>query len=239
MVIANTKICLSKYSFGNQILITNYADSFEIFHQKSSAFAALEEQSYKIVQFLQTAYYVKIEEISFDFIQDKTRSWWFLGCKGFRLDKNILLARERRITEKQEFPPEELDKIKQDKKERSLCPYHCKLCLLSFKNNELANSIPFKMLMMYKQHTYLTGRSVLDLSHLKCLSPAFLTHTVRTCPTCYMIILQEHELIHAEHSLARQLNIPVKPVNVMAELKYSHPNFMPDRCDQWRVMFFF
>lgn len=55
----------------------------------------------KLVAFLQRAYYVKIEEIVLDFIKDRTGKWYLLGCKGFKLDRKILMARELRAKERE------------------------------------------------------------------------------------------------------------------------------------------
>jgi hypothetical protein len=95
----NTKTATSKYSYGNLITITDYGDSFEFFKLKEWAITDLIMEAAKIVEFLQKAYYVKIEMIVLDFIRDKSNTWWFLGCKGFRLDRSIQLARELRAKE--------------------------------------------------------------------------------------------------------------------------------------------
>ena len=68
MVITNTKACLQKYPGGKEIVVTGFPDSFEFFVQTSKALAPLFTQAESLVQFLQRAYYVKIDEIVFDFI---------------------------------------------------------------------------------------------------------------------------------------------------------------------------
>lgn len=39
----------------------------------------------------------------------------------------------------------------------------------------------------------------------------FLSHWVRVCKLCYMLILAEYELIEVETKLAVIMNVPVKP----------------------------
>ena len=54
-----------------------------------------------MVLFLQSNYYIKIDEIVLDFIRDKDRRWWFINCKGFKLDYTINIARELRDKEEE------------------------------------------------------------------------------------------------------------------------------------------
>jgi hypothetical protein len=139
----------------------------------------VEAEAEKVVGFLQRAYYAKIEEIVLDFVKDVNGHWWLLGCKGFRLDRSILLARELRLKERETKSAKEILAEKAQRNDDRLSAMHCKVCLLPYHTTELQNSLPFKMLMQYKQHTYLSGRGVLDLSHLRVLSVSFLFHTVR------------------------------------------------------------
>ena len=96
IVISNTDAAKKKYAHGENILMSAKHDGIEIYNQCGAAIRPLEDEARKIVDFLQRSYFLKIEEIVFDFVKDKHGHWWFLGCKGFKLDDAIILARELR-----------------------------------------------------------------------------------------------------------------------------------------------
>jgi hypothetical protein len=74
----------------------------------------LKIQAANIVEFLQRAYYIKIDEIVFDFIKDKDHKWWFLSCKGFKLDYSINLAREIRDKMEENKSRAEVKQLRQE-----------------------------------------------------------------------------------------------------------------------------
>jgi hypothetical protein len=137
------------------------------------------------------------------------------------------MAREIRLKERETKTQKEIAAEHAQRNDDRLSAMHCKVCLLPYHTTELQNSLPFKMLMEYKQHTYLSGRPMLDLSHLRVTSVSFLFHTVRICTYCYMLILEEHKLIHMEQRLASMMNIPVNPINVLNKISFMHPSYMP------------
>jgi hypothetical protein len=93
-----------------------------------------------------------------DFIKDSKGNWWFLGCKGFKLDIAILQSRELRLAEEATKPYAEILQQRNEVREERLNSVHCTMCLLMFKNRELRHSLPFKLLMVYKFHTAASGR---------------------------------------------------------------------------------
>jgi hypothetical protein len=53
------------------MLLSQKLHGFEIFRQSSSALAQLKEYAKNVIEFLQRAYYIKIDEIVLDFIKDR------------------------------------------------------------------------------------------------------------------------------------------------------------------------
>jgi hypothetical protein len=42
-----------------------------------------------------------------------------------------------------------------------------------------------------------------------------------------MLILEEHKLMEMEQKLASLMNIPVNPINVLSQISFHHPTYMP------------
>ena len=164
---------------------------------------------------------------------------WLLSCKGFRIDLAVQHIRELRLNEEEGKSTAEIKALHMEKLDEQLSAIHCKLCLLPYKPFEMQHIIPFKVLLLYKQHTYRSERKLLDLSHLRVNSVDFLSHCVSVCEICYMLLVHEYELIETEMKLAALMNVPVKHPQVMGAFQYEHPNFMPAAMHQWRLMFYF
>lgn len=160
-----------------------------------------------------------------------------MGCKGFRLDDNIMIAREIRLKHEADRPYKEVLEERNAIKKERLNSVHCALCRLPYKSFEVNYVLPFKLLMMFKNHTYVSGRhDTLNLAHLKVTAPEFLSHGARLCEICYMLIIEEYKLVEQEKMLGTLMNIPVKDIDVIQALDYSQPNFMPDELTQWRLL---
>ncbi|CAG9334004.1 unnamed protein product [Blepharisma stoltei] len=233
--IVSSMRAIEQYSQAKNIVCSNIIGGFDMYQMHGLAISELLSSAKKIVKFLQFAYSVRIEEIVFDFIRDKDGKFWFLGCKGFNLDLIVLKSRELRIESQKDKSQEEIE----DLKEQRLSAMHCKLCLLPFKPHELTHVLPFKMLLLYKRHTKKSGRKTMKLSHIRLLAIDFLSHSVRLCNLCYMLIVQENELIEVETKLANLLNVGIKPEDLTSQPTYNHPAFLPTLAIQWRIMFYF
>jgi hypothetical protein len=88
IVIAASKAA-TRYTNGDKILLKEKYDGFEVYKQTGNAIKSLEFEAQKIIEFLHLNYPVKIDQIVLDFIKDSSNTWWFLGCKGFKLDEKV------------------------------------------------------------------------------------------------------------------------------------------------------
>ena len=79
--------------------------------------------------------------------------------------------------------------MRKERQEERLCTNKCKMCQYPFKQFEMEKSLPFRMLMLYKMHTYMSGRNSMNLQHLRVTASAFLSHSVRVCRTCFMLVV--------------------------------------------------
>lgn len=216
--ISNTKSGM-KTIYGETIVVSDIYEGIEAFALTSSSLSPLKSISFQLVSYLQSLFPVRILDISLDFLKDCTDQLWLISCQGFQIDPTIPLSRE----------------IQGDQ----LSSVHCKLCLLAYHAQEVRKTVPFRLLLVYREHTKGTGREIMDLSHLRTISQGFLAHSVCVCDLCYQLILQEYELIHTEIHISRLLNVPFHPDYPNSSVSHQHPNFLPPKLPQWRVLFFF
>ncbi|CAG9318993.1 unnamed protein product [Blepharisma stoltei] len=236
--ITSSQRAMEKFSQTKICVCSQIVDGIDIYPMHGEAILGLESYAKEIVEFLQNAYTVRIIDIVLDFIKDKDGKCWFIGCKGFNLDENALKCREIRIeNEKIKSPAVIRDELEEIREQR-LSSMHCKLCLLPFKLFELEHVLPYKMLLLYKRHTRKSGRKSLQLSHIRPLAIDFLSHWVRVCNICHMLVLQEYELMETEIKLAKKLNISIKPEDLTRKPTYKHPPFLPSVAMQWRVLIY-
>ena len=216
--ISNTKSGV-KTVHGEYIVVSDVYEGIEAFALTSSSLSPLKSISFQLVSYLQSVFPVRILDISLDFLKDCSDQLWLISCQGFRIDSTLHLSKE----------------VQADQ----LSSVHCKLCLLAYHAQEVRKTVPFRLLLVYREHTKGTLREVMDLSHLRVASQDFLAHSVCVCDLCYQLILQEYDLLQTELHMARLLNVPFQPDYPSPSASYQHPNFLPAQLPQWRVLFFF
>lgn len=235
----NTDHALEAYHQGKYVLCSDQHDGIEVYPLFGQALSRVVAQGRMLLNFIHKYYFIRINEIVIDFVRDKQGNYWILNVKGFKLDESVTLARELRQQEEKELPIAAREELRRTKHEERLSSMTCKMCLLSYKNFEMDKVLPFKMLLLYKQHTHRSGRKTMELAHLRVLDMDFLSHWVRLCSVCYMLVIHEYELMETENLLAEYMNVPVKPADVMAKLDFKHPAFLPAELPQWRFMMYF
>lgn len=216
--ISNTKSGM-KTAHGGSIVVSDVYEGIEAFALTSSSLSPLKLISFQLVSYLQSVFPVRILDISLDFLKDCNDQLWLISCQGFQIDSTVHLSKELQADQ--------------------LSSVHCKLCLLAYHAQEVRKAVPFRLLLVYREHTKGTSREVMDLSHLRVASQDFLAHSVCVCDLCYQLILQEYELLQTELHLARLLNVPFQPDYPSPSASHQHPNFLPEQLPQWRVLFFF
>jgi len=219
--LSNTKTGM-KTANGQFVVVGDVYEGIEAFALTKSSLSPLESISFQLVSYLQSVFPVRLLDISLDFLKDRNDQIWLLGCQGFHIDPAVPLCRE--------LPADHIDQ---------LSSVHCKLCLLPYQMCEMRKSVPYRLLLVYKEHTMGTIREVMDLRHLRVISQGFLSHSVSVCDICYQLILQENDLLQTELRLAHLLNVPFHPDYPSAAHSHQHPNFLPAELPQWRVLFFF
>jgi hypothetical protein len=230
---------MEHYHMGKYVLCADKHDGIEIYPLHGHALTKVEIEGRKLLDFIHMTYFIRINEIVIDFVKDREGKYWILNVKGFRLDESITLARELRLQEEKELSKGARDDFRKSKREERLSSMTCKMCMMAYKSFEMDKVLPFKMLLLYKQHTQKSGRKTLDLSHLRVLAVDFLSHWVRLCSVCYMLVIHEYELMETENLLADYMNVAVKPPDVMAKPNFDHPAFLPNSLPQWRLMLYF
>lgn len=236
--ITNTAEAMKKYSKASWVLCSDAWDGIEIMPVKGQAMNLFIPTCYTLCEFMQRNFSVRIKMIVLDFIKDTDGNIWLLGCKGFKLDQAALDIRRLKLEAEATKSSAQIAKENFEKREERLSAMHCKLCLLPYKSFEMEKVLPFKMLLLYKQHTQRSGRKLLDLSHLRVTAVDFLSHWLRVCNLCYMLVIHEYELMEVETKLAKIMNVPVKPQDLMSHPSIEHPAFMPAVMTQWRILFY-
>ena len=237
--ISNTDSAMTNYYAGKYVVCPEYHDGVEITPQHGAALNAVKQAAARLVDYLQLAYLVRFEEIVLDFIRDHENRVWLLSCKGFRIDMAVQRLKELRSEAETGLESEEIKEFRETQREEQLSAVHCTLCRLPYKSIEMTHVLPYKVLLIYKQHTYRSERKRLDLSHIKVTSPDFLSHLVSVCEICYMLLVHEYELLETEMKLASLLNVPVTTPQLSGTFEYDQPNYMPEEMHQWRVLLYF
>lgn len=225
--VASNPRVMEKYSIAKAVVCTELVDAIETYEMHGASILDLEIAARHIVEFLQLSYSLRIKEIVLDFIKDKSGKCWLIGCKGFNLDQTVLKIRELKLENAKIKSHATIRDEKEEIREQRLSSMHCKLCLLPFKLFELEHVLPYKMLILYKRHARKSGRKSLKLSHIRPLAVDFLTHWVRICDMCHMLVLQEYEIMEIEKKLAEKLNITIKPEDLTQKPIHVHPPFLP------------
>lgn len=212
---------------GQWLLRTDHVGAVEVYPVTGTAVKEAVASAQVVVDFLQKAHSVRIECIVLDFMRDAEGRLWIMSCKGIKVDMTSVIPREINEEMKREVMDEQTSSI------------HCKMCLLPYQPLEVSHLLPFKMLLLFKRHTSHSGRRPFDLSHLRVNTIDFLSHWVRLCEICYLLVLHEYELMETERNLANMLNIPARELDVMNEPQIEQPNFLPPHLNQWRLLFYF
>lgn len=229
----------AKHPYGDWILLAEQPGAVDVFPISGVALNRVVKDAQTVVFFLQSAYGVRIKCLVLDFLRDSQDRFWLLGCKGLLLEPSSLLAKAFHDKQMQEMSASELESFKHDRLNEQQSSIHCKLCLMPYKPTEMTHVLPFKMLLLFKLHTAHRGRQPFDLAHLRVNTMDFLSHWVRLCEICYLLVLNECELMEIELKLAEVLHIPTKVPDVMNEPEITQPNFMPHHLHQWRILLYF
>ena len=216
-VIANTHESPSLNSICRYIIRTDLPCSFTVYRQSCLSLQKAMLAGDQIISHLQRRYYIRIEEIVLDFIEDLQGQLWLISCKGYRVE-DVEIPR---------YIPTRIEQVR------------CRLCLHTVKTREMEHVLPFKMLLLFKYHAARRGRLVINLSHIRANSQDYLSHWIRLCDLCHMIVQAEFMLLQTENELGRLLNIPVSPPEILGNPLYNYPNYMPAQLPQWRLFLCF
>lgn len=218
-VIANTHTSPSLNSICRYIIRTDLPGSFTVYRQSGISLRKAIAASAQVITHLQRRYYIRIEEIVLDFIEDTEGHLWLIACKGYRVE-DVQVQREIR-------------------REARVEQVRCRLCLLPVKTREIEHVLPFKMILLFKHHIARRGRSILPLSHIRANSQDYLSHWIRLCDLCHMLVQAEYQLLQAECELGSILNVPVTLPELLGQPTYEYPNYMPGKLPQWRLLLMF
>ena len=228
-----------RYPYGEWMLLAEQPGAIDVFPISGVALNRVVKDAQTVVFFLQSAYGVRVKCIVLDFLRDSKDCFWLLSCKGILVEPASVLAKALHDKQQQEMTPSELEAYKHDKLNEQQSSIHCKLCLMPYKPTEMTHVLPFKMLLLFKLHTAHRGQQPFDLSHLRVNTMDFLSHWVRLCEICYLLVVNECELMETELKLAEVLHIPTRVPDVMNEPVITQPNFMPHHVHQWRILLYF
>jgi len=228
-----------KRPYGKYILLGETLDGFEAYPMAGQALSSYEAAAREVVQFLESAYRVRIDDIVLDFMPDTKGRIWLIGCKGLTVNAATETVKAIRHRQTTGLDSEQLRELYSAELDDKLTSTHCKLCQLLYSPRELTQVLPYQTLLLFKRHCEKSGRDIPNLSHLKACSVQALVHWVRLCDICYMLVRQEFELVETERRLARALHIPVEQDNFLVQKQVSQPSFMPAKLEQWRVLFYF
>jgi hypothetical protein len=218
------------------VVNTHDPAKIEVFIKSGSSIKYYENEAKKIVEYLNKGYNIRIEEIVLDFLTDSTGVIWISGCKGCRVDETTLI---NALPSLKEWWPdhEEIPKGKKQESQYLMNFVHCKLCRLYYTNNQLSHLVSVRMLMLFKAHSIRRVELPLDTAHLKVTSNDMLSQSVRICQYCYMLVTTEFELIKAEETFARTLNIPKQQVFYEDDPRLEvEKHFLPKKMVQWRLL---
>ncbi|KRX03758.1 hypothetical protein PPERSA_04266 [Pseudocohnilembus persalinus] len=209
-------------------------DSFIINPIKGVSLKPYEEQCANIVKYLEQNYPVRIEQIVLDFMQDFLGNIFITGCRYIKL-QNCKYMKDY-LREKNQDMNDELND--QEQLDQVTCSVICKLCGLLFKKDDASKTLTHKLLYEFNQH--LQKRKIF----LPFINVTFnTTRKCRVCNLCYMLVVQEHELIEIEQKLSQAMKIPIyDPVfRVPVEknkLPKNRPALLQAKLNQYRLMFY-
>lgn len=201
--------------------------------------ASLCEIAAKLISFLTSHYHIRFETLVLDFIRDLKGVVWLINCKGFLYDKNVNEARLIRHASLQKLRGAERKQVRKEQQDEQLDSKHCRLCLLPYRPSELCKILPYKLLLQYKHHALKNGRAGMDLSHIRPTAVDSISHTLRVCEICYMLVMSEFQLEKQEARLAELLGVPVREVDFAREAEVIQPITMPVSIHEWRVLVHF
>ena len=218
-VIANTQASPAMNPVCRYIIRTDIPSSFTVYRQSGISLHKAIAAGSQVIRHLQRRYLLRIEEIVLDFIEDLDGHLWLIACKGYRVEEARV---QREVT-----------------REARVEQVRCRLCLLPVKTREIEHILPFKMLLLFKHHVARRGRSLLPLSHIRANNQDYLSHWIRLCDICHMLVQAEYQLQQAEYELGSILNIAVTLPELLGQPVYDLPNYMPGKLPQWRLLLVF
>lgn len=201
--------------------------------------SSLCEITARLIAFLTSHYHIRFETLVLDFIRDVQGVFWLINCKGFLYDVNVNQARLTRHASLQKLQGEERKQVMKEKQDEQLNSKHCRLCLLPYQPSELCKIMPYKLLLQYKHHALKNGRTRMDLSHIRATAVDSISHTLRVCEICYMLVMNEFQLEKQEERMATLLGIPVREMDFARELEVVQPISIPSELQEWRVLIHF
>lgn len=201
--------------------------------------ANLCEITAKLISFLTFHYHIRFETLVLDFIRDLQGVVWLISCKGFLYDGKVNEARLTRHASLQKLRGAERKQVIKERQDEQLDSKHCRLCLLPYRPSELCKMLPYKLLLQYKHHALKNNRAGMDLSHIRATAVDSISHSLRVCEICYMLVMSEFQLEKEEVRLAKLLGIPVREVDFAREAEVVQPITMPTAIHEWRVLVHF
>jgi hypothetical protein len=76
------------------------------------------------------------------------------------------------------------------------------------------------------------------MPHLRAVNEDLLTHMVKLCDLCYLIILAEMELMDVEAKLALGLSINMKEIDVLHPIRCQKPAYLPEKMCRLRLFLY-
>lgn len=211
----------------------------EVTEMSGNIVTTLSKITEKVIAFLSSHYYIRFETIVLDFIRDTQENIWLISCKGFIYDEGVNQARITRHSSLLRMRGPEKRKMLQEREQQQLDSQHCRLCLLPYSPVDLSKALSYKFLLQYKHHALKNGRTVMDLSHIRAGAVDSISHTLRVCEICYMLVTSEKQLEKVEGRMAEMVGIPVREMDFSRDIEVVQPITLPMVLHQWRVLIHF
>lgn len=214
----------------------SHPERLEIFKMAGKPLKPFEGEARKVVEYLNTGYNVRIQEIVLDFVRDTKGVSWLIGCKKVLLDPSTTELSVNPVVGW--WPDLHLSEKRHSKFERNLGKskgmknyFYCKLCRIDYSWTELHHWVSVRMLVLYKNSVSLRTESTWDKHYTEMATKDMLSQCVRICQYCYMLVTSELELISLQRKLASLVNVPVEKYEHRRELDLQL-QFLPKQLTQ-------
>ena len=228
--------------------------SFHIMKFVGSSITPMEDETFKIKNYMRDAYGYRLNQLVVDYYKDNTGKYWVKSIHSFTLEQVYIYIyiyidehTKRRTTQ-----VHNLWEIRGSNAKYIYIVYiyiylePCPLCLVKLTPQEVRKSVTIKFIMKSRNH--MLQRGIYIYEHFNVQSYSNLWFNLRICDLCYTLLYEEGQLMETERIFAMVQHVNLGPDMIKVECQkeatlhhkqLARPPMIPDHMFQWRLMFHF